>query len=385
MIFKDRDKLSPRYLPEKLPHRENEINLLRSFFKDIYPLENVFTRIIQLQGPAGTGKTSTALHTFRGIEGEAKRKGYNVKTVHINLKLEATTKFVVYSSIARKIDPNITARSVSAEEMLSFILRYLKENSTFIFLIVDEVDYYVKTSRKTDLVFDLTRLSELHFGEPINILGLIFIARDPDWRKQLDRAELSSLGNIVINFKPYTKDEVYDIISYRSQEAFQPKAISDDVLEYVSDVTVDYAKSDLRFALDILLYAGTLAENQGSDHVTLEHVRNVLSQLEPSLTSEDIMNLNRNERIVLLSIAQTLKMNNISYADLEDVYAVLRDNCRYYKIKVLSRRSYNNAVQSLYNKGIIDLKGLKIGISNVPVEKLVKFLDYIINMLRQEI
>ncbi len=385
MIFKDRDKLSPRYLPERLPHRENEINLLRSFFKDIYPMEKVFIRILQLQGPAGTGKTSTALYTFRNLESYAKSKGYDVKAVHINLKLEATTKFVIYSSIARKIDPNITARSVSAEEMLSFILRYLKENKKYIFLIVDEVDYYIKTYRKTDIVFDLTRLNELYYGEPINIIGLIFIARDPNWRKNLERAELSSLGNIVINFKPYTKEEVFDIISYRSSEAFRHHAITDDVLEYIADITVNYAGSDLRYALDILLYAGTLAENQGYERVNLEHVRSVLSQLEPSLTSEDIMNLNRNEKIVLLSIAQVLKTKNLAYADLEDIYDMVKENCKFFGVRVLSRRSYNNSIQSLYGKGIIDLRGLKIGISNVPVEKLVTFLDYVINRLKQEI
>ena len=121
MVFKDRDKLSPRYLPEKLPHREKEISLVGGFFSDIFPVEKVYTRIIQLQGPAGTGKTSTAMHVTRGLEREARDRGIDLKSVYLNLKLEATSKFVVYSSIAKKIDPALTARSISAEEMLAFI------------------------------------------------------------------------------------------------------------------------------------------------------------------------------------------------------------------------------------------------------------------------
>ena len=366
-----------------LPHREKEISLVGGFFSDIFPVEKVYTRIIQLQGPAGTGKTSTAMHVTRGLEREARDKGIDLKSVYLNLKLEATSKFVVYSSIAKKIDPALTARSISAEEMLAFILRYLKENNKYVILTVDEVDYYVKTSKKTDIVFDLTRMNELYFGEPINILGLIFIARDPKWRDMLDVAERSSLGRIVVNFKPYTKDQILDIIYYRAEDAFKPGAVTDEVLEYIADVTVDYAKSDIRFALDILLYAGTLAENQGLDKVTLEHVRTVLSQLEPSITSEDILTLNSNEKIVLLSVAQALKSSNSAYVDLEDVWEETRETYRYYRTRALSRRSFNEAIQMLYNKGIIGLKGLKIGISNVPIEKLSAFLDFIINRLKE--
>lgn len=55
--FVDRDRLSPRYVPDRLPHREREIRIVEKFFLDLSPdVERHYTRIIQLQGLAGVGR-----------------------------------------------------------------------------------------------------------------------------------------------------------------------------------------------------------------------------------------------------------------------------------------------------------------------------------------
>lgn len=46
---------------------------------------------------------------------------------------------------------------------------------------------------------------------------------------------------------------------------------------------------------------------------------------------------------------------------------------------------FNELLRSLYNKGMIDVKGLRVGISSVPVEKLSNFLDYVISRLKEEV
>lgn len=61
-IFLDRDKLSPRYIPSMLPHRNNQIDSLLSFYRDALDhIDNVFLRIAQIVGGVGTGKTCTAI------------------------------------------------------------------------------------------------------------------------------------------------------------------------------------------------------------------------------------------------------------------------------------------------------------------------------------
>jgi len=385
-IFVDRNKLSPRYVPERLPHREEEIKLVERFFSDLFPnVERNFTRIIQFQGPAGVGKSSVAFHVGKLLKKEAEEHAINLKHVYLNLKLESATKFVLYSSLASKIDPDLVVRSMSAEELLRYVLRYLKFGQKYVIITVDEVDYYLKCSKNTDLIFDLTRMNEIFFSEPINVLGIILIARDPKWREELDPAEKSTLGNIIVDFKPYTKEQVYDILEYRAREAFRKGAISAEVLEYVAEVTVDCANSDIRYALDILLYAGTLAESENSERVTLEHVRSVLSLVESSFTSEDLMTLNGEEKLALLAVAQSLRTRKEAYVGLEDVWDSYLGLCEQYKLKPVDRRDFNELLKSLYNKGLIDVKGFRIGISGAPVEKLSRFLEHIIGRLIDEI
>jgi len=85
-------------------------------------------------------------------------------------------------------------------------------------------------------------------------------------------------------------------------EALRDAGVKDEKLLYYLDREVRGSSS-----LDPLMrdpnleniecsLASTLAENEGAERATLEHVRAVLSQLEPSITSEDIMTLNGDEK-----------------------------------------------------------------------------------------
>jgi hypothetical protein len=64
------------------------------------------------------------------------------------------------------------------------------------------------------------------------------------------------------------------------------------LLDFVSDVTArPPINGDLRVALDLLLYSSMLAEREGYDRVLPEHVRRVLGETHPSITTEGILYL----------------------------------------------------------------------------------------------
>ncbi|MDX1372110.1 MAG: hypothetical protein R3321_06550, partial [Nitrososphaeraceae archaeon] len=88
LIFKDRTKLSPRYIPKELPHRQKQIDLLNRIFLSIkndpdrYPLT-----ILQIIGPTGIGKTSTLIKFANSLQVELTNNKISSKIVYINLKL----------------------------------------------------------------------------------------------------------------------------------------------------------------------------------------------------------------------------------------------------------------------------------------------------------
>src|ERR671914_1278405 len=263
-IFLDRSKLSPRYIPSELPHREKEIEKIYHAFRESFSSPERFPlTIMQIVGPAGIGKTSTVLATMRLLEDQFSKNRLKMKVAYVNLKLQGGNKYAIYRFILEKIAPELPAQGLSAEEMLRFLLRYLIENKTFAFIVLDEIDYLIKITKDSGIIYDLTRLNEFDPESPCHVKGVIFIARSKEFYSKLDQAELSSLGRVPIEFPVYSTRQVSDIISRRCAEAFRPKTIGSDIIDKVSEITTSsIIKGDIRYALDLLLYAGNLAESQ---------------------------------------------------------------------------------------------------------------------------
>src|SRR5581483_11926947 len=71
LIFHDRSKLSPRYIPAELPHREKQILEIQNVLRVSYDkLDEFPLAVLQIIGPAGIGKTSTVLKFSKMFEDE---------------------------------------------------------------------------------------------------------------------------------------------------------------------------------------------------------------------------------------------------------------------------------------------------------------------------
>jgi Cdc6-like AAA superfamily ATPase len=70
------------------------------------------------------------------------------------------------------------------------------------------------------VIYDFTRLHEVSAFRPINIAAVLFVTRDPEYGGFLERPELSGLGVNAVTLKPYTKEQMFDIIAERVGEAF---------------------------------------------------------------------------------------------------------------------------------------------------------------------
>lgn len=382
-IFKDRDKLSPRYVPENLPHRERQVQELYSTFREaLADPSRCLLKVVQIVGPAGSGKTCTVLRFGERFVRDCTRLGRDVRHVYVNLKLQGGSRVVLYRYLLEKGAPEAYSSSLSAEEMLRVMLRQLREKRRYLLISLDEIDYFIRSTKDSSVVYDLTRLNEIEPMEACNVLGVIFTARGRDFYERLDRAELSSLGRIPIEFPAYTSAEIVDILSERVKEAFQPGAVSDDVLEFIADITAAFpVNGDLRYALDLLLYSGNLAENLGSDRVHPDHVRRVHGETNPSITEEDILNLPRKEHLItLLSVVKTLKNTGKAYASLKDIRLNCGMICEDMKVKPIE--DLEDYLQDLHDRRIIEIRSLKeIGVSGAPTENLERFLDSLLNRL----
>ncbi|MCW4019814.1 MAG: AAA family ATPase [Candidatus Bathyarchaeota archaeon] len=386
LVFKDRNKLSPHYIPKRLPHRDQQISLLHSIYSAmIKNVRNAYPRFTQIIGDTGTGKTCTTIKFGEQLAEQAKKEGVNLKYVYINCKVDGATRYVLFGNLVRKVTPRISTRSLSPEEMIRQLVDYLKSEGMFLLIALDEIDYFIKTNPKEHIIYDLTRITEMSPGEPSPIIGEIFIARSLKWHERLEPGERSTLGMGVIEFPRYSSMQVREILEDRVEEAFQDGVVEEDTLDLVSDVTANPpVNSDIRVGLDLLYYSGNLAENQGFDKVTPDHVRKVYSETNPTITSEDIINLDENSRLILLALIRSLRADESVYVGLRDIRKSYEVVCEEFNAK--PTENLEETVQDLVYRNIVDMKSLtELGISGASLVDLEKFLNNLVQRLRQEL
>ena len=373
-VFKDRNKLSPRYIPSSLPHREEQLQALVALFEDALDrISETFLRTVQIIGGVGVGKTSTAIRFGESLQARARERKIDLAHVYINLKLQSSGRVVLYRHLLERGAPEIRTTSLSADEMLYQLVKYLMSRGKYLLLTLDEIEYYIRHT-KEHIIYDLTRINELSPERPCGIIGLIFISRDRSFHSLLDPSELSSLGRTTIEFPQYTSKQIQDILEARVSEAFRRGTVSEDVLEYIADVAAGPpVNSDVRYALDLLLHAGNLAERQGLDEILPEHVRKVHGEIYHQITSEDILELPDEERLVLLAVARVLLNRKTSYVTLSEIQEGSALVAEEYGLKL---RDVDRLLQDLSDRGIIQVKSLtQIGIADVPAEGLVRYLN----------
>jgi cell division control protein 6 len=376
-VFKDREKLSPRYVPQNLLHRERQIEEMANIFREsMTDPSKSFLKPLQIIGPSGTGKTSTVIRFGERFVAEARRNGFSAQHVYVNLKLLGGSRVILYRYLLEKATPEVYSSSLSGEEMLRAMLRQLGESNKFLLLSLDEVDYFIKSTKETRIIYDLTRLNEIDPQAGNNVTGVNFVARSKEFHQRLDKVELSTLGRMTVEFPPYTSDEIVDILTQRATEAFKPGAVSEEVLRHVSDLTASPpVGGDLRYALDMLLFAGTIAENRQSDTVQMDDIRKVYAEGHPSITEEDIMNLPRREHLIaLLAIMRSLKGRDAPYVGLREVRLDAKVICEEKGLSPME--DVEEYVQDLSDRGLVEVRSLKeIGIPGAPGEHLEKYLD----------
>ncbi len=371
-VFRSRAKLSSKYVPERLPHRDAQLRQLREFFSDIYEGAPFF-KVVQLIGSMGAGKTSTALVFSRRLKLEVR----GAEPLYINLRmLNEPSPFLVYAALITELGGR-PSRSLSAGELLLRFAGLVRRSGRMYLIVIDEADELVgsRSLKGGNVVYSLSRLPELGVS---NVGGVVFISRREDWAASLSSEERSSMGSLVVRFPRYSRAQIKDILWYRVSEAFREGVVGEEIVDYVADVTVNYLEADLRKALDLLLYAGMVADLEGSGRVTLDHVVKALrSVLDAAFVSPEVISaLNIHEKIALYAAILALERGETGYAELPRIREYAEMIYESFSIPRAAIRPVEVSLQKLYDLGIVSMKGpLKL---YIPVE-----LD--VNQLRREI
>jgi len=348
-LFKDREVLRHDYLPEKLPHRESQIRLLGGAVAPV--LKNARCSNIFIYGKTGTGKTAVTKYVLSHLEAKAKEYGASVRFCYINCRMTGT-EYRIFANLSQSIGLMIPFTGLAVGEVFDRFRAGLDSSKTLFIVVLDEVDALIK-NRGDGLLYELTRINETLNKSRVSIIG---ISNDLRLKEFLDPRVFSSLSEEEMIFRPYDARELRNILLERSKLSFNDGSLSESALNVCSALAAA-EHGDARRALDLLRVAGEVAERQGAQMVTENHVKEAERNIEHNRVIEALKNLTLHSKLVLLSVYH-LNKSSITTGEIYDVYNKL---CSELGAGLLTQRRLGTLVNELDVMGLLNAKVVSMG------------------------
>lgn len=279
-IIKNIRFLSPNYVPEELPAREQLV-------KEVYEGLKIGRYRVLLAGMTGTGKTVSVMKALKQL-------GNGFVQVYINCS-ESTS----YSSIAEKIIETLSGKPFFAggktRSDLAELLKKKLEAKRIrqIVFIFDEVDKILtKKENHQEVFFPLLNYGDANF---------ILISNDVNVTSKFDPRISSRLSLETKNIESYNLSEIYQILDQRALLGLAENTYSIEILAEIAKHGAGIG--DIRFALKSLEQGAIFADKLGKSTIDKDVVELVIKEVE-KLEFESVYNsLPPQLKIVLVSVA----------------------------------------------------------------------------------
>jgi len=372
-VVKDPRVLDFSYVPDDLPHREDQMTRLSTLFSPV--LDNPVSQNVFFYGHVGTGKTSLA-HRFCMdlIDAGAGSKAIAYKM--INCRDKKTNMKVMYE-LARTYQP-VLSRGYSLTDMIEIFRKDLQKRKTHFVVVLDEVDALISRDG-SDIIYHLTRFDETK-ASVTGTMSLIIIST----KYVLDHLDAATMSTFkrsnIIKFGRYSKKELLDIIDQRVRLGLHTNVIRAKAKEMVAEIASE--QGDARRAIELLQVACGYADEEGKRKVHIEHIRKAKSEVAKVDVEPYIKSLELQRKLALLGIARALrKRYSITMGEAEKNYHVA---CEEVGEDKRAHTMFWRYVKELDKLGIVDTrpsgKGHSgsttlISLQELPAEVLVKELE----------
>ena len=322
---------------EYLPCRKDEQDKIYNYIKKGLQTNGNYSSLY-IAGMPGTGKTAsvkTIINILESELNEAKKK--NEKTIDGNDIIPFRTLFlsginypnlsnvfkVIYKFIFTKAKDKMNIKSY-IHVLNNFFAHRKKYNrnktlvdptNSHILLIIDELDILINTSQ--NLLYNIFNWTTYDYSRLI----VISISNTLDLPNRLLPKIQSRMGNNIIMFKPYNKEELRMIIQDRGIDL---KLFSEDAIR-LSCVKVAAINGDLRRVFHIFFKAKEINnmnnyKKKNKELVSKYDILNAWDELFSSKISNIIRSLHIFEKIIIATILSKIKEQNHTKINLGDLY-----------------------------------------------------------------
>ncbi|MBE2900010.1 cell division control protein Cdc6 [Methanothermobacter thermautotrophicus] len=310
-VFKDKKYLDHRFLPDRLPHREEQIRSIAKYW--VEALNGVTPPDITIYGKTGTGKTAVAKFAMKQLKEASKDCDVNIRTEYIRCT-DYTTEYQVIARLCQQLGRDVPYRGWTKAEIVNTFRNMFKKNAfgqdMILMVVLDEIDILLRNDGD-GLLYTLTRTDNV---------SILSISNYVEFKKFIKPRVRSSLRDREIVFPPYGAQQLVDILEERSKLSFKEGALEDDVIPLCAALAAK-EEGDARYALDLLRTAGEIADERESDMVLGDFVREAKDYIEHNKITDIILTLPSQQQRVLEAILYlTKRKEEITSGRLYEVY-----------------------------------------------------------------
>ena len=386
-VFRDETKLDINYVPSRLPHREQQLRLLKEFFSFVLQTPERMAQRVLITGDVGTGKTALCQRFGADITHEASTRGIKLRYVHVNCREYRGSLFLIFQHVVSAFHPNFPKRGYSGEELLQTLVQILDEENTYVILSLDEFESLVEKEGQ-EAIYKLTRLQEMRQNKPQR-LSLMFILRSLKPVERIDASTRSTLQSNIVNLQRYSEQQLIDILNDRVSIAFKPMVVPEGTITLISELAFS-ENGNARFGIELLWRAGKYADAEDTVTVLPECVRQAVSSIIPSVRKSDLATLGLHEKLFLLAIAKLFKESQkatVSLTEAEQAYTVA---CEEFNTSPNSHTQLWNYLKTFTNMGLTETevsgsgsrgRSTTISLPRIPAHELEQELK---NLLEKE-
>lgn len=233
-------------ITDDLPGREEKLTSLQKYLSE--HLDKGTSGSLYISGPPGTGKTACLFKIMQQSDIKSK-----FKVVYINCT-SMKSAAAIYAKIIEEL--SIPGSTKLGKNSKAVIEKYLISKHKTLLLVLDEIDQL--ESRKQSVLYSIFEWPSILNSKLI----LIGIANALDLTDRiLPRLQARcELKPALMHFAPYSKQQIFDIISARLNEANAANVFTPSAIQFLAG-KVAAISGDIRKALDISRRVTELAES----------------------------------------------------------------------------------------------------------------------------